>query len=238
MTIPPTLTLAHDVFRQGRHPLESFFRPRAVAVIGATEAPGSVGRTLLHNLLGTPFGGTIYPVNPKRESVLGIRAYRSLADVPAEVDLALIVTPAATVPAIVAACADRKVPAAVIISAGFRETGAAGAALEQRVLGEARRGPMRIIGPNCLGVMSPVTGLNATFAAGMARPGNVAFLSQSGALLTAILDWSLREQVGFSAFASLGSMLDVGWGDLIDSSSTWSRSGTPGRSSRPRARWR
>jgi acetyltransferase len=216
MTIPPTLTLAHDVFRQGRHPLESFFRPRAVAVIGATEAPGSVGRTLLHNLLGTPFGGTIYPVNPKRESVLGIRAYRSLADVPAEVDLAVIVTPAATVPAIVAACADRKVPAAVIISAGFRETGAAGAELEQRVLAEARRGPMRIIGPNCLGVMSPVTGLNATFAAGMARPGNVAFLSQSGALLTAILDWSLREQVGFSAFASVGSMLDVGWGDLID----------------------
>src|SRR5207237_5195409 len=88
--------------------------------------------------------------------------------------------------------------------------------LEQRVLAEARRGLMRIIGPNCLGVMSPVTGLNATFAAGMARPGNVAFLSQSGALLTAILDWSLREQVGFSAFASLGSMLDVGWGDLID----------------------
>jgi acetyltransferase len=216
MTIPPTLTLAHDVFRQGRHPLESFFRPRAVAVIGATEAPGSVGRTLLHNLLGTPFGGTIYPVNPKRESVLGIRAYRSLADVPAEVALAVIVTPAATVPAIVAACADRKVPAAVIISAGFRETGAAGAELEQRVLAEARRGPMRIIGPNCLGVMSPVTGLNATFAAGMARPGNVAFLSQSGALLTAILDWSLREQVGFSAFASVGSMLDVGWGDLID----------------------
>jgi acetyltransferase len=216
MEVPGFVTLAHDVFRQGRHPLESFFSPHAVAVIGATEAPGSVGRTLLHNLLGTPFGGTIYPVNPKRESVLGIKAYRSLTDVPAPVDLALIVTPAVTVPAIVAECADRKVPTAIIISAGFREIGPAGAELERRVLAEARRGPVRLIGPNCLGVMSPVTGLNATFAAGMARPGNVAFLSQSGALLTAILDWSLSEQVGFSAFASLGSMLDVGWGDLID----------------------
>ncbi len=104
----------------------------------------------------------------------------------------------------------------MIISAGFHETGAAGAALEQKVLVEARRGRMRIVGPNCLGVMSPLTGLNATFAAGMALPGSVAFLSQSGALLTAILDWSLREQVGFSAFVSLGAMLDVGWGDLID----------------------
>jgi acetyltransferase len=208
--------LAHDVFRQGRHPLEWFFRPRTVAVVGATEAPGSVGRTLLHNLLGTPFGGTIYPVNPKRQSVLGIKAYPSLGDVPDAVDLAVIVTPATTVPAIVGTCADRGVPGAIIISAGFREAGTAGAALEARVLAEARRGRMRIVGPNCLGVMSPLSGLNATFAAGMARPGSVAFLSQSGALLTAILDWSLREQVGFSAFVSLGSMLDVGWGDLID----------------------
>jgi acetyltransferase len=208
--------LAHDVFRQEAHPLDRFFRPRAVAVVGATEARGSVGRTLLWNLLSTPFGGTIYPVNPKRESVLGIKAYRTVADVPAAIDLAVVVTPAAAVPAVIGQCADRGVPAAVVISAGFRETGAAGAELERQVLAEARRGRMRIVGPNCLGVMSPVSGLNATFAAGMARPGSVAFLSQSGALLTAILDWSLREQVGFSAFASLGSMLDVGWGDLID----------------------
>jgi acetyltransferase len=185
-------------------------------VIGATDAPGSVGRTLLHNLLTTPFGGTIYPVNPKRENVLGIRAYRAVSDIPDPVDLAVIVTPAATVPGIIGACADRGIPNAVIISAGFRECGTAGAELEARVLAQAGRGRMRIIGPNCLGVMSPLSGLNATFAAGMALPGNVAFLSQSGALLTAILDWSLRERVGFSAFVSLGSMLDVGWGDLID----------------------
>lgn len=213
---PRPATLAHDVFRRETHPLDPFFKPRSVALIGATEAPGSVGRTLLHNLLATPFGGTIYPVNPKRESVLGIKAYRSLQEIADPVDLAVIVTPAATVPSIVGACADRGVANAIIISAGFRESGSAGAALEARVLAEARRGRMRIIGPNCLGVMSPLSGLNATFAAGMARPGNVAFLSQSGALLTAILDWSLREQVGFSAFVSLGSMLDVGWGDLID----------------------
>jgi acetyltransferase len=209
--------LAHDVLRQSKtHPLDPFFHPRSVAVIGATETPGSVGRTLLHNLIATPFGGTVYPVNPKRDSVLGIRAYRSIADVPSSVDLAVIATPAPTVPGLVGECVDRGVRAAVIISAGFHETGPAGAALEQKVLAQAQRGRMRIVGPNCLGVMSPLSGLNATFAAGIALPGNVAFLSQSGALLTAILDWSLRERVGFSAFASLGTMLDVGWGDLID----------------------
>src|SRR5450432_1024031 len=210
------MPLAHDIFRQERNPLEPFFKPRSVAVVGATETPGSVGRTLLHNLVATPFGGTVFPVNSKRDSVLGIKAYKSVLDIPAAVDLAVIATPAASVPSVIGQCAERGVPAAVVISAGFRETGSAGAELERQILIEARRGRMRIVGPNCLGVMSPLTGLNATFAAGMARSGNVAFLSQSGALLTAILDWSLREQVGFSAFISLGSMLDVGWGDLID----------------------
>jgi acetyltransferase len=208
--------LAHDVFRRGRHPLDPFFKPRAVAVIGATEKPGSVGRTVLANLVATPFGGPVHPVNPRRESILGLRSYKSIGDVPGPIDLAVVVTPAATVPEIIRQCAGAGVPAALIISAGFRETGAAGAELEAQVFTEARRGGMRLVGPNCLGVMSPASGLNATFAAGMARPGRVAFLSQSGALLTAILDWSVREEVGFSAFVSTGSMLDVGWGDLID----------------------
>jgi acetyltransferase len=208
--------LAHDVFRRGRHPLDPFFKPRSVAVIGASETPGSVGRTVLANLVATSFGGTVHPVNPRRPSVLGIRSYPTVGDVPAPVDLAVIVTPAATVPDIIRQCADANVPAALIISAGFRETGPAGAELEARVFAEARRGGMRIVGPNCLGVMSPAGGLNATFAAGIARPGRVAFLSQSGALLTAILDWSVSEDVGFSAFVSTGSMVDVGWGDLID----------------------
>ncbi|HEX8463966.1 MAG TPA: CoA-binding protein, partial [Abditibacterium sp.] len=197
-------------------PLSSFFSPRSVAVIGATEAPGSVGRTVLTNLLANPFGGAVYPVNPKRQSVLGVRAYPSIAEVPDEVELAVIVTPAPFVPGLISECAAKGVRSTIVISAGFKETGPEGAQLEQQILERARQSQMRIIGPNCLGVMSPHTGLNATFAGGMARPGNVAFLSQSGALLTAILDWSLGEGVGFSAFLSLGSMLDVGWGDLID----------------------
>jgi acetyltransferase len=208
--------LANDVFGRARRGLDAFFRPRAVAVIGASEAPGSVGRTLLRNLTASSFGGTVFPVNPKRDTVLGLRAYARVTDVPGDVDLAVVATPAASVPAVIGQCADRGVPAAIVISAGFRETGAGGAELEHRVLAEARRGRMRLIGPNCLGVMSPPSGLNATFAAGMARPGSLAFLSQSGALLTAILDWSRREEVGFSAFVSVGSMLDVGWGALID----------------------
>lgn len=200
----------------GARPLDAIFAPRSVAVVGATDKPNSVGRTILWNLIGSPFGGTVFPVNPKRSSVLGIRAYPSIAAVPDPVDLAVIVTPAPGVPGIIGECADAGVKGAIVISAGFKEAGAAGAALEQQILAEARRGSMRIVGPNCLGVMSPVTGLNATFAAGMARSGNVGFISQSGALCTAVLDWSLRENVGFSHFVSIGSMLDVGWGDLID----------------------
>jgi acetyltransferase len=207
--------LTHDVFRQQR-PLEHFFKPQNVAVIGATETAGSVGRTILRNLISSPFGGTVFPVNPKRPSVLGIKAYPTIADVPAQVDLAVIVTPASSVPGIVASCSQAGVPAALIISAGFKETGPAGLELERQILSEARKTGMRIIGPNCLGVMSPTTGLNATFARDVARLGHIAFVSQSGALLTAILDWSLRERVGFSGFVSTGSMLDVGWGDLID----------------------
>src|ERR1043165_4094497 len=206
---------AHDIWRKLPHPLDAMLQPRALAVIGATEAEGSVGRTLLENLERGSFPGPVYPINPKRDSVLGVKAYPNIAALPERVDLAVIVTPAPTVPAIVRECAQAGVPGAIIISAGFKETGPAGAELEQQILAEARRARMRIIGPNCLGAMRPHDGLNATFAAGMARPGSVGFLSQSGALCTAVLDWSLRENVGFSAFISIGSMLDVGWGDLI-----------------------
>ncbi len=195
--------------------LEVFFKPKHVAVIGATETKGSVGRTILWNLISTPFGGTVFPVNPKRPSVLGIKAYPSIAAVPQKVDLAVIVTPAATVPSLIEECVAAGVKGVIIISAGFKETGSAGFELEQRILGIARRGKLRIIGPNCLGVMSPLIGLNATFAGAMAHAGGVGFISQSGALCTAVLDWSLKELVGFSAFVSIGSMLDVGWGDLI-----------------------
>jgi acetyltransferase len=218
VTIPaqPGAEAAHDILHAREPSLDVFFRPRRVAVIGATETPGSVGRTIMTNLIANPFGGTVFPVNPKRPSVLGILAYPRIADVPGPVDLAVIVTPAPTVPGVVRECVAAGVRGAIIISAGFKEIGAAGAELERQILAEARRGRMRVIGPNCLGVMSPLTGLNATFAGAMARPGNVGFISQSGALCTAVLDWSLRELVGFSAFISIGSMLDVGWGDLID----------------------
>jgi acetyltransferase len=218
MESTPRLTFdpVHDVLRYDRKPLDAIFSPKTVAVIGATEKEGSVGRTILWNLISNPFGGTVFPVNPNRTNVLGIKAYPDLASVPEPVDLAVIVTPAATVPAVIAQCVDAGAEGAIIISAGFKEIGADGAQLESRILAEARRGRMRIIGPNCLGVMNTLTGLNATFASRMARPGSVAFLSQSGALGTAILDWSHEEHVGFSAFVSIGSMLDVGWGDLID----------------------
>lgn len=196
--------------------LDSIFAPKSVAVIGATEREGSVGRTILWNLISNPFGGTVYPVNPSRASVLGIKAYPSIRDVPERVDLVVVVTPAPTVPGIIAECVDLGIPGAIIISAGFKERGPSGVELERQILEHARRGNMRIIGPNCLGVMSPLTGLNATFAGGMARPGSVAFISQSGALCTSVLDWSFEENVGFSSFISIGSMLDVDWGDLIN----------------------
>jgi len=206
---------AHDVLGYERLPLDAIFGPESVAVVGASDRPGSVGRTIMWNLISNPFGGTVYPVNARRQNVLGIKAYPSVSEVPERVDLAVIAAPAPTVPNIIRECVDAGVGGAIIISAGFRETGPKGAELERQVLEEARRGRIRIIGPNCLGVMNPTTGLNATFAGAMARPGNVGFLSQSGALMTAILDRSFMENVGFSAFVSVGSMMDVGWGDLI-----------------------
>ncbi len=206
---------AHDVLGYERQQLDAIFRPEAVAVVGATDRPGSVGRTIMRNLVSSPFGGTIFPVNVRRQNVLGIQAYPSISEVPAPVDLAVIVAPAPTVPGIIRECVEAGVRGAIIISAGFRETGPKGIELERQVLEEARRGRLRIVGPNCLGVMKPNTGFNATFAGSIARPGSVGFLSQSGALLTAILDQSFRENVGFSAFVSVGSMMDVGWGDLI-----------------------
>ena len=185
--------------------------PKSVAVIGATESLQSVGRKLMENLKS--FAGGFYPVNPKRRRVLGLKAFPRIGKVPAPVDLAVIATPAITVPDVVSECAEAGVKGAVIISAGFRERGAVGVQLEEAIL--ARCGGMRLIGPNCLGVMIPRQRLNATFAKTIALPGNVAFISQSNALCTSVLDWSLREKVGFSAFLSVGSMLDVGWGDLI-----------------------
>jgi acetyltransferase len=154
-------------------------------------------------------------VNSKRSNVLGIKAYPSVTELPEKVDLVVVTTPADTVPDLIHQSVECGIPGGIVISAGFKEFGEHGKELERQI-SQIIQGKMRLIGPNCLGVMNPIRGLNATFAHTVARPGNVAFISQSGALCTAVLDWSLRENVGFSAFVSIGSMLDVNWGDLVD----------------------
>ena len=203
---------AEAVVSEHRPMLSAMLAPESIAVIGASEKPGSVGRALTENIQS--FNGRVFLVNPSHSTILGQKAFSKVSDVPEPVDLTVIATPAATVPGIVAECAAAGVKGAIIISAGFKECGMAGAELEKQVL--ERRGKMRIIGPNCVGVMLPHIGLNATFANPLAVPGNIGFISQSGALCTAILDWSRSNQLGFSAFISIGSMLDVNWGDLID----------------------
>jgi acetyltransferase len=198
-----------------RNALDGFFHPASVAVVGASAAEGSVGSILMRNLLRDPFGGVVYPVNPKRKSVHGVLCYPSLLAVPEAVDLAVIATPAATVPAAIAQCIERGVQAAIIISAGFSELGTAGRVLEKQIR-DLALGKMRIVGPNCLGIIHPSSGLNASFASSMARPGRVALLSQSGAICTSILDWARERHIGFSSFVSVGTMLDVDFADLID----------------------
>ena len=191
--------------------MDAIFAPGSIAVAGASETPGSVGQKLMENLAS--FRGVLYPINPKRQSVFGIDAFPTITAIGKEIDLAVIATPARSVPGLVRECSEAGVKGAIIISAGFKECGGEGAELERQIA--MNRGRMRIIGPNCLGVLVPHNGLNATFAKSMAIDGKVAFLSQSGALCSYILDWSTREQVGFSAFVSAGSMVDVQWGDLI-----------------------
>ncbi len=195
--------------------LESLFLPRSVAVIGATDRAGTVGRSVISNLLESKSSLKVFAVTPSHAEVLGIKTHKRIGDISGGVDLALVVTPAQTVPQLIGECVDAGVKSAVVISAGFREQGHAGALLEEEIQKHLRRGSLRLVGPNCMGFMNPTIGLNATFAKAMPQKGSVAFLSQSGALQTAILDWSQREQVGFSAIVSTGSMLDVGWGDLI-----------------------
>jgi len=205
---------SQDFLLSHRRPLDAFFRPGSVAVIGATDRVSSVGATVMKNLMMNR-ALRLYAVNPARDHVFDLESYHDIRSLPEVVDLAVIVTPAKTVPQIVRECGQAGIAACIVISAGFKERGAEGVALEQQIVQELQRFGMRLIGPNCLGVMNPLVGLNATFAQDIARKGNVTFISQSGALLTAILDWSFREQVGFSGFVSTGSMLDVDWGDLI-----------------------
>jgi acetyltransferase len=197
--------------------LERIFRPERIAVIGASERSGSVGDTVMENLLRSKFDGRITPVNPKHDRIHGLRAYKRVDQLGTAPDLAVICTPAKTVPSLVGQCKEAGVGGVVILSAGFREVGREGAELEAEV--RSRAGAfeqLRVIGPNCLGLLAPREGLNASFATAMPPAGNMAFISQSGALCTAVLDWAIEQQVGFSYFVSIGNMLNVDFADLID----------------------
>ncbi len=199
-----------------QHYLSPLFSPRSVAVFGASDSPDSVGGLTFRNLLEGGFQRELYAVNPRHEVVQGRRSYSDFESIGEPVDLAVIATPAATVPDIIEACGRHAVKAAVILSAGFGEAGAEGRALERRVLEIAQRYGLRLVGPNCLGVMRPSIGLNATFSKAGAKAGNLALVSQSGALCTAILDWAKPNDVGFSSVLSLGVTADVDFGEILD----------------------
>ena len=196
--------------------MDEIFKPNAIAVIGASNTPESVGHALIKNLIGSGYLGTVYPINYKHKSIYGVRSYASIKETRDQIDLAIIATPAASVPDLVMECGEYGVKGIVIISAGFLEIGEKGKRMVRDILETARKYNIRIIGPNCLGFIKPSLNLNASFANKMALPGKIAFISQSGALCTAILDWSVEQNVGFSHFVSIGSMVDVGFHDLID----------------------
>lgn len=199
----------------GTYNLDKIFKPESVAVIGASETRGTIGRALADNLLDGDFGGKIFPVNPRYESIKGIKAYPSLSAVEEPVDLAVIAIPIAQAPAVVGECVRHGVGGAIVISAGGKEVGAEGERIEREIKETAENGGLRIIGPNCMGIISAGSKLNATFTRHMPLPGKLAFISQSGAICGAILDLSYKEAMGFSHFVSIGSMLDVDFGDLI-----------------------
>ncbi len=199
-----------------QHHLKPLFAPNSVAVFGASDRIDSVGQIVFQNMLQNGYQGKLYPINPNQSEVQGCKAYSSLSQIFEPVELAVIATPAQSVPDIIEQCGLHNVKAAVIITAGFSEIGVAGKALERAMLENAQRYGIRLIGPNCLGVMRPDIGLNATFNKGNATKGNLAFVSQSGALCTAILDWAQTNDVGFSSVISMGSSLDVDFGEILD----------------------
>jgi acetyl coenzyme A synthetase (ADP forming)-like protein len=195
--------------------LDSLFRPESVAVIGASRNPAKLGHGILKNIIDSEFGGAIYPVNPTAEKILGHRVYPTVLDIPGELQQAVVVIPAPFVAQVLEECGQKGVGTAVIISAGFREVGGEGLRREHRLVEIARKYNMRLLGPNCLGVIDTSAPLNSSFAAAMPSQGPIAFMSQSGALCTAVLDVALGEEVGFSSFVSLGNKADLNEIDFI-----------------------
>jgi len=196
--------------------LDKIFKPSSIAVIGASEIKGKVGYALLDNILKADFKGKIFPVNPHHKTIQKIQAFSSITDIKEPVDLAVIALPISNVPDVIDECAKAEAGGAIIISAGGKETGEKGKEIEAEIKKRAEKHGIRIIGPNCLGIISPKQNINASFAHHTALPGKLAFISQSGAFCTSILDMSLKKQIGFSHFVSIGSMIDVDFGDLID----------------------
>ncbi|MEM1507453.1 MAG: acetate--CoA ligase [Candidatus Bathyarchaeia archaeon] len=196
--------------------LDAFFNPRSIAVIGASRDPSKVGHRVFRNIVEASFKGALYPINPNADEILGFKCYRSVREAPGEVDLAVIVVPAKIVPSVVEDCGLKGVKGLIVISAGFSETGREGAQLEREVVSICRKYGMRMQGPNCLGIISVQSRVNASFAPSMPLPGNIAFVSQSGALGSAILNWAIRNEIGFTKFISLGNEADLNEADFIE----------------------
>ena len=198
------------------HYLSSLFTPKSVVLFGASDKQDSVGGVVFRNLLTSGFKGRIFAINPKRDEVQGQKAFSSLEEIDEVVDLAVVATPAKSIPGIVEECGEHGVKMMLILSAGFRETGAEGRRLEDQVTQLVRRHGIRLMGPNCLGIIRPDRGLNITFGNNNAQPGSLAFVSQSGAICTAILDWAEKNDIGFSAVVSTGIAADLDFGDYLD----------------------
>ncbi len=197
--------------------LDSVFYPKSIAVVGASRHPGSVGHSLLANLIDSRFQGVVYPVNPKARSILGIKCYTNVIEIPDVLDLAVILVPASLVPEVLEECGQKSIKAALIISAGFKEVGGAGIELEQRIQKIMRKHDIALVGPNCLGIINadPDSSLNATFGTQMPEEGNIAFISQSGALCVAVLDYAKESNIGFSKFISMGNKAGLNENELL-----------------------
>ncbi|HVL55635.1 MAG TPA: CoA-binding protein, partial [Burkholderiaceae bacterium] len=199
-----------------RHRLSPLFEPESVALFGATEREGAVGRFIYENLLASGYAGRIGLVNPKHRTLFGQPVAANAAKLPFAPELAIVAAPAHAVESIVAECAARGTRFVLVLSAGFAESGAAGRALQESLLATSRRLGVRLLGPNCLGLIRPSIGLNASFAVGKVKDGRVALVSQSGALVTAMIDWAIPAGIGFSSLVSLGSAIDLDFGELLD----------------------